>query len=216
MYSLTKYARDLSDIAVSDNSLSLGLKLTEFAETPLTENGRDSGKIKVNICSPQSGIIKINARVRYTGKDSNLVINTRAAGCGIVDEDDNYTIFKTGMLEARVPKTGSFRIVFYYCGNPITATSLNSFFSTRRPDEYTGVCLDIAPGESCFGLGGSGTVDLMGRKEETNNTNESAAFNKIPFFVSNRGYGVFVNSYGSVKFDFASQNGSIGKRQDEI
>jgi len=214
MYSLTKYARNLSDIAVAENSLSLGLTLTEFAESPLTENGRDNGRIKVDISSPQSGIIKINARVRYTGKDSTQVISTRPSGSGIVDEDDNYTIFKTGMLEARIAKTGAFRIVFYYCGNPITATSLNSFFNTRRPEEYTGACLDIAPGESCFGLGGGGSVELMGRKEETNNTNESAAFNKIPFFVSSRGYGVFVNSYGSVKFDFASQSGAIAFSQE--
>ena len=214
MYSLTKYARNLSDIAANENSLSLGLTLTEFAESPLTESGRDSGKIKINISSPQSGIIKINARVRYTGKDSTQVISTRPSGSGIVDQDDNYTIFKTGMLEARIPKSGSFRIIFYYCGNPLTATSLNSFFNTRRPDEYTGACFDIAPGESCFGLGGGGSVDLMGRKEETNNTNESAAFNKIPFFASSRGYGIFVNSYGSVKFDFASQSGAIAFSQE--
>ena len=214
MSSLTKYARNLSEITASDNSLSLGLVMTEFAESPLTENGRENGRMKVTLSSPQSGIIKVTAQVRYLGKDSAQVINARPSGSAVIENEDNAVVFKSGMLEAKIAKTGTFRIVISYCGIPITATSLNPFFSSRRPSQYTGACFDIAPGESCFGLGGAGSIDLIGRKEETNNITESSAFNKVPFFVSSRGYGIFVNSCGSVKFDFASQSGSISFAQE--
>ena len=214
MYSLTKYAKTLSDISATDNTLSLGLVLNEFAESPLTESGRECGRMKVELSSPQTGIIRICACLHYTGKDSSRVISTRPSGAAVIEEEDNNIILKTGMLEAKVSKSGIFRIVFSYCGIPITATSLNSFFNTKRPEEYTGACLDIAPGEICYGLGGGGSIDLIGRKEETNNSRESAAFDKVPFFVSSRGYGIFVNSSGSVKFDFASQSGSIAFSQE--
>ncbi|MBP5260897.1 MAG: glycoside hydrolase family 31 protein [Clostridiales bacterium] len=214
MYSLTKYARTLSEVSATENTLNLSLVLTEFAESPLTESGRECGRMRVELSSPQSGIIKITSCMRYTGKDQTRVIATRPSGAASIESDDNTVTLKTGMLEAKVSKTGTFRIVFSYCGVPITATSLNAFFSTKRPDQYTGACIDIAPGESFFGLGGAGTIDLIGRKEETNNSRESAAFDKIPFFVSSRGYGIFVNSFGSVKFDFASQNGSISFAQE--
>jgi len=213
MYSLTKYAKTLDEITVADNVLSLGLVLNEFAESPLTESGRECGRMKVELSSPQSGILKVCACLHYTGKDPRKVFNTRPSGSAVIENDDSTILLKTGMLEAKINKTGTFRIVFSYCGVPITATSLNPFFNTRRPDEYTGASLDIAPGEACYGLGGSGTVDLIGRKEETNNSKDSPAFNKIPFFVSSRGYGIFVNSSGSVKFDFASQSGSISFSQ---
>ena len=214
MYSLTKYARTLSEVSATENTLNLSLVLTEFAESPLTESGRECGRMRVELSSPQSGIIKITSCMRYTGKDQTRVIATRPSGAASIENDDNTVTLKTGMLEAKVSKNGTFRIVFSYCGVPITATSLNAFFSTKRPDQYTGACIDIAPGESFFGLGGAGTIDLIGRKEETNNSRESAAFDKIPFFVSSRGYGIFVNSFGSVKFDFATQNGSISFAQE--
>lgn len=209
MYSLTKYAGSLRDYTITENTLALGLNMTEFAETPLTDNGRNYGRMKVTLSSPQSGIIKINACVRYTGKDETAVVNARPSAAGAAEEDEDALLFKAGMLEARIQRAGAFRIVFSYCGNAITATSINSFFNTRRPAEYTGACFDITPGESCYGLGGSGVTDLIGRKEETDNMSESAAFNKIPFYVSSRGYGIFVNTTGLVKFDFASQNGAV-------
>ena len=214
MYNLTKYARNLRDISTTDNSLILGLTLTEFAESPLTENGRENGRMKVTLSSPQTGIIKVVAQSRYTNRDTTQIINTRPTSTCSIENGEEDIIFKAGMLEAKIAKEGSFRIIFSYCGIPITATSLNSFFNSRRNNEYTGASFDIAPGESFFGLGGSGTVDLLGRKEETNNSRESAAFDKIPYFMSSRGYGIFVNSTGSVKFDFASQSGSITFAQE--
>lgn len=215
MYSLTKYARSLNDISLTDNTVTLGLKLTEFTESPLTESGRDSGRMKVMLSSPASGIIRINCWVRYTGKDETKIINTRPSATGIVEQSDDDIIFKSGTLEAKISKNGTFfRIIFSYCGIPITATALNAFFNTQRPSEYTGACFDITPGESCFGLGGGGSVDIIGHKEITDNSNESAAFNKVPFFVSSRGYGIFVNSIGAVKFDIASQSGSIAFSQE--
>ena len=82
MYSLTKYARSLNDISLTDNTVTLGLKLTEFTESPLTESGRDSGRMKVMLSSPASGIIRINCWVRYTGKDETKIINTRPSATG--------------------------------------------------------------------------------------------------------------------------------------
>ena len=214
MNNLTRYSKTLENIAMTENSITFGLSMTEFVESPITEIARDNGMIKVTLSSPQSGIIKINASVRYTGKNNTGIIIARPVnGVGIEDEDGSI-VFRSGTLEAKVSKTGPFRIVFSHCNVPITATSLNSFFNTRRSQEYTGACFDMAPGEACFGLGGSGSLDLVGRKEETDNSRESAAFNKIPFFVSSRGYGIFVNSNGSVKFDFASQSGSINFSQE--
>ena len=114
MYSLTKYAGSLRDYTITENTLALGLNMTEFAETPLTDNGRNYGRMKVTLSSPQSGIIKINACVRYTGKDETAVVNARPSAAGAAEEGEDTLLFKAGMLEARIQRAGAFRIVFSY------------------------------------------------------------------------------------------------------
>lgn len=82
------------------------------------------------------------------------------------------------------------------------ATKANSFMSAR-------MTLDI--GEKVYGLGehftpfvkNGQTVELW---NEDGGTNTEIAYKSIPFYITNRGYGVLVNDPGPVSFEIASES----------
>ena len=90
-----------------------------------------------------------------------------------------------------------------------------------NPDKksYIRECLELAPGENVYGLGerfssfikNGQTIDIW---NEDGGTDSDLTYKSIPFYVTNRGYGVFVNSPDRVSFEVASE--SVTKTQFSV
>ncbi len=77
-------------------------------------------------------------------------------------------------------------------------------------DTYMRQCLSLSVGELVYGLGehfsplvrNGQTIDMW---NEDGGTSTLQAYKNIPFYVTNRGYGIFVNNTGKVSFEVASE-----------
>ncbi len=127
--------------------------------------------------------------------------------------DDHFQVVSGGLI-ARIPRTGGWSIEFSGEGKPLT----------RSPGRSTGLMLvddvpymtdqlTLSVGENVYGLGerftafvkNGQTVDIW---NEDGGTCSNQAYKNIPFYLTNRGYGVFVNDSGPVSYEVATERTS--------
>ena len=90
------------------------------------------------------------------------------------------------------------------------------FSFIRRPSDYSrsiGAVFSLAPDEKLFGCGESFTrLDKRGQKvvlwtNDANGVQSGRMYKPIPFFMSSRGYGMFVHTSAPATFDFGASYG---------
>jgi alpha-D-xyloside xylohydrolase len=91
------------------------------------------------------------------------------------------------------------------------------FSFIRRTSDYSrsmAAVFSLAPGEKIFGCGESFTrLDKRGQKvvlwtNDANGVESGRMYKPIPFFMSNRGYGMFVHTSAPATFDFGASTGN--------
>ena len=91
------------------------------------------------------------------------------------------------------------------------------FSFIRRTSDYSrsiAAVFSLAPGEKLFGCGESFTrLDKRGQKmvlwaNDANGVETGRMYKPIPFFMSNRGYGMFVHTSAPATFDFGASYGN--------
>lgn len=173
----------------------------------------DSGMMTVCISSPALNIISVKA-YNHRGtkpRDAAFRLNTRSVTPVFAETEDEY-VFVSGSTEARVPKSGAFCIRFLYNGKLLTSTGTNNLAYIRDPmgSGYVRERLELEVGEYIYGLGERFTpfvrngqsVDIW---NEDGGTDSDQAYKNIPFFISGKSYGVFVNHSGRVSFEIGSE-----------
>ncbi len=146
-----------------------------------------------------------------------------------ISEDDKEIHMKNGDMELVIQKTGDFGFQFYYKGNLLTQSGeKGTAYITDVDYEADKLCdyngrdgraynsktflremLSLDVGEYIYGLGEHFTsiikngqsVDCWNRD---GGSNGNQAYKNIPFYLSNKSYGVFVNTPGRVGFEVAN------------
>lgn len=145
-------------------------------------------------CSLTSGALKVelskaerfSARFTYNGR-----FLTQSGG-----HNAAYAVERRSHMEAR--KALDADCAFWQCPTP----QGNTFFREQ---------LQLQVGETLYGLGERFTPFVKNGQEAVmyngdGGTNSQMAYKNIPFFLSNRGYGVLVNDSGPVEFSLAAEN----------
>ena len=165
----------------------------------------------------------------FAGYDNHLAkfeLNRQPPEPFEVEEDDSEWRLVTGDVTVHVAK-GDFSYWFEAAGRRITGCGFRNLAylswdrgtSSMRPGPrylaedgkpYMVNELSLAPGESVYGLGERfGAFVKNGQSVETWNedggTASDVAYKCVPFYVSNQGYGVFVNSTDDVSFEVGSE-----------
>ncbi|MCX7723366.1 MAG: alpha-xylosidase [Verrucomicrobiae bacterium] len=95
--------------------------------------------------------------------------------------------------------------------NSMTFTPILPFCFVRRAADYSrsvAAVFTLSPGEKIFGCGESFTeFNKRGQRvmlwtDDSNGTQNETMYKPVPFFLSSRGYGMFVHSSGPITFDF--------------
>jgi alpha-D-xyloside xylohydrolase len=90
------------------------------------------------------------------------------------------------------------------------------FSFIRRPSDYSrsvAAVFSLSPGEKLFGCGESFTrLDKRGQKvvlwaNDANGVESGRMYKPVPFFMSSRGYGMFVDTSAPATFDFGASYG---------
>jgi len=127
------------------------------------------------------------------------------------DVSDQLVTFLSGRLQAVVDRK-SWKIDFLADGKPLTTNPSKgaSWIEVEGDKPHTMAQLSLGVGENVYGLGERFTafvkngqvVDIWNRD---GGTNSEQAYKNIPFYLTDRGYGVFVNHPGAVSFEVASE-----------
>lgn len=167
----------------------------------------------VTISSPLEEVIKVNI-THFSGgnKDIEFQIEDYHPEVNIKEEENSVT-FKTGGLEMVANIQDPFKISYYGNNKYLTGTGIRSFgHMTEEASKKTYMTeeLKMSVGETVYGLGEKFTPFVKnGQVVESWNmdggTGTWQSYKNIPFYITNRGYGVFVNNPGKVSFEVEAQ-----------
>jgi alpha-D-xyloside xylohydrolase len=169
--------------------------------------------ITIEFSSPMENVIRVKAYHFKGGisKDPEFILNYDENAKAIIDENENFISIRSGTLSAKVRKTGDFGIDFYDGTQRLTGSQYRSLAYIKAEDEaFMREQLDLGVDEYVYGLGERFTsfikngqvVDMW---NADGGTNSEQAYKNVPFYLTNKGYGVFVNDPGSVSYEVASE-----------
>lgn len=190
-------------------------KLTLFSPTiPVTNKGNtlNGTLITIEITSPRTDIIKITAYHHKGGLPQYPVFQLNQDFPPVtIEEDQQQICFVSGKTSVVIPKRGPFAMNFYYDGHKMTSSSNHSTaYLCKDGQPYMKEELSLDVGEQIYGLGERFTsfvkngqsVDIW---NEDGGTCSEQAYKNIPFYISSKGYGVFVNHPERVSYEIASE-----------
>jgi alpha-D-xyloside xylohydrolase len=130
-----------------------------------------------------------------------------------IEETEAAYVVRAGKMTATLLK-GRFALTVSYDGNVLTRSDFKqAAYMTTNDGPYFRERLDLGVDEYVYGLGERFTpfvkngqsVDIW---NEDGGTASDIAYKNIPFYISNKGYGVFVNHPERVSLEIASEAAS--------
>jgi alpha-D-xyloside xylohydrolase len=210
---------ELRDAVITSRSLT-----AYTASKPVIHRGDtlDSALITTEFSSPSEDIIHVRMYHHKGSVPSHCEFNLKndqAGGIKISETAEDYSL-SSGALTMRLVKPvtlegketkNPWQCTFLRKGKKLTEISgrLSGYFKdTGNP--YMVQYLSLAVGETIYGLGerftafakNGQTVDIW---NEDGGTASEQTYKNIPFYLTNKGYGVFVNNPGRVSFEAASE-----------
>ncbi|HBM80220.1 MAG TPA: alpha-xylosidase, partial [Clostridiaceae bacterium] len=200
------------DIETDDNSISV-LATTRF----ITNRGDTLGGpvIKVRLSSPMYDTIRVQI-FHYKGINIRgpkfKITSMPEIKTDIVNNETSASL-TSGNLSVRISKTGNWNMGFYNGDERITGSGyrqISYIKDAKNNAVFMREQLDLSVGECIYGLGehftafvkNGQTVDMW---NEDGGTSTQQAYKNIPFYITNKGYGVFVNHPERVSFEVGSE-----------
>ncbi|MFD6974435.1 alpha-xylosidase [Streptomyces sp. NPDC059949] len=187
----------------------------------------NSPLITVECFSPAEGVIGVRATHhagrRDTGPHFALPGAQPGPGAGKVTQDGTVTTLTSGPLSVRLDTAAPWDLAFTdeTTGTRLTAAERKGTAFVTTPDgaHHMRAQLSLGVGEQIYGLGERFTpfirngqsVDIW---QEDGGTSSEQAYKNVPFHLSSRGYGVFVNHPGKVSYEIGSE--AVGQVQFSV
>ena len=128
-----------------------------------------------------------------------------------ITDDPSAASLTSGSLTVRFPRQGEWRVEFLVGERPLTASESKGMGMAQLDGRnYLHEQLSLSVGERVYGLGERfGALVKNGQTVEITNkdggTGSEQAYKNIPFYLTDHGYGVFVNDPGPVSFEVGSE-----------
>lgn len=192
-------------------------KLTLFCPfgSPIYNAGMtlDGGILTIEVTSPREDVITTKL-INFKKDRSNCPkfgLNETDPDVEIDETDDKWT-FTSGRLTLEIAKGETIDFKYLYDGKVIAHSGWRTKGLVTDPEGQLHVSeqLDLGVGEKIYGLGerftnfikNGQTVDIW---NEDGGTGTEQAYKNIPFYLSNRKYGLYVDNPGKVSFEVGSE-----------
>ena len=173
----------------------------------------DGGILTIEVTSPREDVITTKL-INFKKDRSNCPkfgLNETDPDVEIDETDDKWT-FTSGRLTLEIAKGETIDFKYLYDGKVIAHSGWRAKGLVTDPEGQLHVSeqLDLGVGEKIYGLGerftnfikNGQTVDIW---NEDGGTGTEQAYKNIPFYLSNRKYGLFVDNPGKVSFEVGSE-----------
>lgn len=198
------------DFMVKDHTL-----IASASTTPLRGRGDmiNTTLLTMHFHSPLPGVIGVKL-VHFAGTlDHGPHFELAQGGDhAVITENDEYAELKSGDLSVRISKGAQWSVDFYRGNQRITGSGFKSMAHVTEAGGATFMReeLDLSVGELVYGLGERFTAFVKNGQvvdiwNKDGGTSSEQSYKNIPFYVTNKGYGVLVNDPGGVSFEVASE-----------
>ncbi|NBJ02830.1 alpha-xylosidase [Lachnospiraceae bacterium] len=173
------------------------------------------GMLTVYLSSPMENVIKVSVRhfegAAYRGPFAEIRQTNPQVQ---IEETDTELIYRSGRTSAVIDKRpASWGIRFLDGDRELTETGYRNMAYMQNRDtgrNYMTEQLALDVGESVYGFGERFTPFVKNGQvvemwNEDGGTASEIAYKNIPFYISNKGYGVLVDNEGDVSFEIASE-----------
>ncbi|MFF5898903.1 alpha-xylosidase [Streptomyces argenteolus] len=217
------YATEIRDVRVEPDRFTAYAAVKRVAARGDTLN---TPLITVECFSPAEGVIGVrtthHAGKARRGPDFTLLPGDASAPAARTRREGAVTELSSGPLTLRMDGDGPWGITFSDAsGRRLTGVDPKGTAFATAPDGTHHMIAQLAldVGENVYGLGerftpfvkNGQTVDIW---QADGGTSSELAYKNIPFYLSSRGYGVFVNHPGRVSFEVGSE--SVGQVQFSV
>jgi len=199
------------EVEVEPNALTVygaPRRLTHRADT------LDLPLLTVRFSSPMPNVVRVQI-CHHKGKlhkKPEFQLKPQPAPKIEVHNDAQAATLTSGRLTVRVEKAGGWQITFKDGDRVVTSSGSRGMgVMDTNEGRYVFGQLALGVGECIYGLGerftpfvkNGQTVEMW---NEDGGTGTEQAYKNVPFYITNRGYGVFVNHPERVSFEVASEN----------
>jgi alpha-D-xyloside xylohydrolase len=190
--------------------------LTVYAATRHLANrfdALDGPIITIEFSSPMPDVIRVKL-IHFAGEQPRLPffdVVENPETTVLVSRDEKSAILTSGKLSASVSLGNDWRVDFRANDSLVTSSEKHGMgFAEMGGETYAHEQLSLGVGEYVYGLGERFTAFIKNGQvvdtwNEDGGTNSQLAYKNIPFYMTNRGYGVFVNHPGNVSFEVGSE-----------
>lgn len=198
------------DFMVQNNTL-----IASASTTPIHGRGGmiNTTLLTVQFHSPQPGVIGVKL-IHFAGTvDHGPSFELTESGSHAeITENEQYAELKSGSLSVRISKGPQWSVDFFRGEERITGSRFKSMAHVTETGGQTYMRdeLDLRVGEWVYGLGERFTSFLKNGQvvdiwNKDGGTSSEQSYKNIPFYVTSKGYGVFVNDPGAVSFEVGSE-----------
>ena len=180
--------------------------------------------LTIELSSPTVDVIRVRVTHHTGGRDNGPffpVFPGRAPDVR-VEVDDSVASLQSGRLAAHIHRTGPWSLDFVADGRTLTTSDAKSMAAIEWPGHhghgrgghegghFMAEALSLGVGDHVYGLGerfgpfvkNGQSIDIWNRD---GGTGSEQAYKNVPFYLTDAGYGVFVNEPGKVEFEVATE-----------
>ncbi|MFD7487466.1 alpha-xylosidase [Streptomyces mirabilis] len=215
-----RYATEVADVRADEHRMTLYAPVKHVDRRAGILN---SPLLTVECWSPAEGVIGVRA-THHAGsvrRAPEFALPGAQLDAGKVCRDGAVVELSAGELSLRVDTSQPWHLEFTAGGRVLTSTGERGtgFVTDAAGRHFMLGQLSLGVGESVYGLGerftpfvkNGQTVDIW---QADGGTSSEQAYKNIPFHLTNRGYGVFVNHPGKVSYEVGSE--SVGQVQFSV
>ena len=204
------YAAEARSVTSEDGRLTIEAPVRAIRDRGDTLQGP---LLTVTLSSPMRDVIRVRIEHFAGGlsRGPQIPIFPRGNVSPEIIESADFAIIKSGELAARIKKK-TWALTFEAGGRVLTTSGWRAiaYMQTANWGNHVVEQLSLGVGEYVYGLGERFTAFVKnGQVVEIVNkdggTASEQAYKNVPFYLTNRGYGVLVNDTGPISFEIASE-----------
>jgi alpha-D-xyloside xylohydrolase len=173
----------------------------------------DGPMLSLRFSSPMENVLRVQM-LHHKGVNPprpEFILNDSSHPQVVIESDAHSASLTSGQLSVHVQRGGGWRVEYTAGGRPLTSSGESAMGIVDTPaGRFIHAQLDLDVGECVYGLGerfsafvkNGQVVDLW---NEDGGTSSEQTYKNIPFYLTNRGYGVFVAHPEKVSFELASE-----------
>jgi alpha-D-xyloside xylohydrolase len=204
------YAAQVHEVALEHDQITVYAPVGRIRERGHTIN---QPLLTVQFSSPMENVIRVHLAHHKgtTSRKPAFEIHPEPDPHVLISETENITTLTSGDLSVRINKAQDWLVEYIGDGKVITSSGWRALGFVDTPEgRFIHEQLSLGVGECVYGLGERFTAfvkngQVVNLWNQDGGTSSEQAYKNIPFYLTNRGYGVFVNHPEQVSFEVASE-----------